>query len=60
MRIQSKEEIKKLTFLVEQGDRPVEPPLLTGSKKIGPHGFGFSLTLFNKTVQHGQGLRNSS
>ncbi|KAK7388903.1 hypothetical protein VNO78_23730 [Psophocarpus tetragonolobus] len=37
-----------------RANRPVEPPLLTGSKKIGPHGFE-SLTKnqqSHKTVQH--------
>ena len=29
----------KEAHVLEEPERPVEPPLLTGSEKIGPHGF---------------------
>ena len=33
----------KEAHVLEEPERPVEPPLLTGSEKIGPHGFQFDL-----------------
>lgn len=42
----------KEAHVLEEPRRPVEPPLLTGSEKIGPHGFEFDLRLNKVTKQY--------